>query len=353
MPRDTKTQERVRKLLDLLRNKRSLLIVMQDNPDPDSIASAAALRRLAHAAGDVHCTISYGGVIGRSENKALADYLGLNFRPIEDIDPAKYDAVALVDTQPRTGNNSLPETIVPDIVIDHHPLQPATRGVYFADVRSKYGALSTMLFEYLAEAGITPEPPLATALLYAIRTDTQDLGRNTFQTDITATETLYPLANARMLGEIQRGAVGVDYFRTLATAFEEATIQGRCIFALLDEVENPDIVAELADLFLRYEEADWSLCSGFWQDKAWLSLRSTRTELNAADTARHVVSGLGTGGGHPTAAAGQVPLEKGTKAERTRIQKQIRERFLGKLGEQHHRPKKLLSPRGRGTSRAP
>ena len=36
-------------------------------------------------------------------------------RSIEEIDLEKYDAVALVDTQPRAGNNSLPDTRPPDI----------------------------------------------------------------------------------------------------------------------------------------------------------------------------------------------------------------------------------------------
>jgi nanoRNase/pAp phosphatase (c-di-AMP/oligoRNAs hydrolase) len=350
---NAKTPDKVKKLLELLRGKRSLLIVMQDNPDPDSIASAASLRRIAHTAGDVQCSITYGGVIGRSENKAVADYLGLNFRPIENIDPTKFDAVALVDTQPRTGNNSLPETVTPDIVIDHHPLQPATRGATFTDVRSKYGALSTILFEYLVEAGITPDPPLATALLYAIRTDTQDLGRKAVQADIRATETLYPLANARMLGEIQRGAVDLDYFRTMATALHEARVQGRCLFVLLDEVPNPDIVAELADMFLRYDGVDWTLCGGFWQDKAWLSLRTSQTAVDAADVIRRIVEGMGTGGGHPMASAGQVPIESNSQAERTRIKGEVRERFLREVGESGERPKKLLRSRAARPKRSP
>lgn len=344
MPTATKSTEKVKKLLEHLRNQRSLLIVMQDNPDPDSIASAAALRRLAHTAGDVQCSITYGGVIGRSENKALADYLGLNFRPIDGIDLAKFDAIALVDTQPGTGNNSLPDDVSPDIVLDHHPPQPSIRRVEYADVRSKYGALSTMLLEYLIAADITPEPPLATALLYAIRTDTQDFHRNATQADITAAELLYPLANARMLGEIQRGAIGVGYFRALAKALEEASVTERAIFALLGEVENPDIVSELADLFSRYEKADWSLCGGACQGKVWLSVRTTKAEASAADIARRIVSGIGTGGGHAMAAAGQVPLDKGTRAERARIQKEIQERFLRAIGEHRSRPKKLLRP---------
>jgi len=45
--------------------KTYLLIVMQDNPDPDSIAAAVALRRLANSLADLQCSIACGGTIGR------------------------------------------------------------------------------------------------------------------------------------------------------------------------------------------------------------------------------------------------------------------------------------------------
>ena len=98
---NSKSTTKAARLVELLRGKRSLLIVMQDNPDPDSIAAAAALRRIANTLTDVQFSIAYGGVIGRAENRAVAGYLGLNFRPIEEVDLEKYDVVALVDTQPR------------------------------------------------------------------------------------------------------------------------------------------------------------------------------------------------------------------------------------------------------------
>ena len=121
-----KSEHKVDDLREVLRGKRSLLIVMQDNPDPDSIAAAAALRRIANSLESVQCSIAYGGVIGRAENQALANYLGLNFRRWEQIDPTRYDVIALVDTQPQTGNNCLPKELKPDIVLDHHPWREQT-----------------------------------------------------------------------------------------------------------------------------------------------------------------------------------------------------------------------------------
>ena len=55
-----RTADRFPKLAKLLADNRTLLIVMQDNPDPDAIASAVALRGIARKAG-VRCTIVHGG----------------------------------------------------------------------------------------------------------------------------------------------------------------------------------------------------------------------------------------------------------------------------------------------------
>jgi nanoRNase/pAp phosphatase (c-di-AMP/oligoRNAs hydrolase) len=338
-----KSNEKIKKLLELLKDWRALLIVMQDNPDPDSIASAAALRRIANKQGDVQCSISYGGVIGRAENRALVEYVGLNFRPIGEIDFKKFDAIALVDTQPNTGNNSLPPEILPQIVLDHHPLQPDTRKILFTDVRSKYGALSTILYEYLTEAGITPDPPLATALLYAIRSDTQDLGPKAIQADVAAAETLFTLANTRMLSAIQRRNVPQEYFQNLADSLKNARVVGPCITAGVGQVSNPDMIAEMADLLLRHDGVNWVMCYGCYRDKCWISLRTSQTEIHAGELMKRLIARLGTGGGHETSAGGQVPLTKGTQTERETVQKMIRERLLRALRVEQYKPKKLVS----------
>ncbi len=339
---NTKSAEKAAKLVELLRGKRSLLIVMQDNPDPDSIAAAAALRRIANTLSDVQCSIAYGGVIGRGENRAVCGYLGLNFRAMDEVDPSKFDTIALVDTQPAAGNNSLPAGRLPDIVLDHHPLRNETRGVAFTDVRRRYGAVSTILVEYLGELGITPDPPLATALLYAIRSDTQDLGTEAVQADIDAAEALYPLANTRMLSAIQRGRVPRAYYRSLATALDNARVHGNSIVADLEDVDNPDMMGEMADLFLRHEGIEWVLCFGVHDAKLLLSLRTSQSGRRAGEVMKRIVSRIGTGGGHATAAGGQVPLKKGTRAEREHRHRTIRDRFLREAGVPNERSRKLL-----------
>ena len=329
-----KTGSKVQRLTELFTGRGYLLIVMQDNPDPDSLAAAMALRRLAKSLANLNVSIACGGTVGRGENRALVKYLGINLRPPAEVDYDKFDLVAMVDTQPGTGNNSLPPTIEPEIVIDHHPIRRQTRTITFTDIRSGYGATSTILVEYLIEAGITPDTPLATALLYGIRSDTQDLGRESSRFDIEAIEFLYPYANKRMLGVIQRGKVPRIYYQMLANALRNARVLGPAIITNLGEIDNPDMIAEVADLLLREDETTWTMCTGFWNDKLLISVR-TSEESNLAEKAiKHVVARRGTGGGHMTYAGGQIPLLNRTKGGRERLVRDVQRKFVAAIGAQ-------------------
>ena len=332
MRKSNKTSERLSRLAELLRGRQSMLIVMQDNPDPDAIAAAVALRELANRLGGVACSIAHGGTIGRAENRELVQYLGLNLRRLPDLYPGDFDLVALVDTQPGTGNNSLPPGFVPHIVIDHHPFRRATRGVPLTDVRGRYGATSTILWEYLVEAHITPDVPLATALLYGIGSDTQDLGREATQADLRAHEALFPLANKRMLGQIQRGQVPDAYYQMLLKGLTGALLCGNAIVSGLGDVDNPDMVGEVADLLLRHERAQWSLCYGFHEGQTLFSIRTIDGARRADEVAHHVASHVGTSGGHAAMAGGQIPLRTDSPRRRTRLERLIRDRFFAVLG---------------------
>jgi nanoRNase/pAp phosphatase (c-di-AMP/oligoRNAs hydrolase) len=342
MKHHLKTQLRVQKLGELLKGKNNLLIVMQDNPDPDSIAAATALRKLANSMGEVQCSIAHGGTVGRGENRALVKYLGLNLRPCSDIEFDKFDLLAMVDTQPGAGNNSLPANAVPDIVIDHHALRRATRSAQLIDIRRAYGATATILFDYLLEAGITPDAPLATALLYGIRSDTQELGREGSRADIKAMGLLFPMANKRMLGEIQRGSVQRAYFQMLAEALRNARVYGNCIITELGRTENPDMIGEVADLLERDEDAMWAMCSGFFGDKLLISIRTSQEGKQADEIMRQIVARRGTGGGHQTYAGGQIPLQTRTDAERTKLEKLIEQKFLKAVGADSEHCSKLI-----------
>jgi nanoRNase/pAp phosphatase (c-di-AMP/oligoRNAs hydrolase) len=199
-------------------------------------------------------------------------------------------------------------------------------------VRSNYGACSTILFEYLREASLEIDMPLATALMYAIRSDTQDLGSEACKSDIAAIQALYPLANLKMLSDIQRGRVERGYFKMLSIALNNATACEKCIISNLGEIDNADMIAEVADMLLRDDKAVWTLCYGFHNDKMLLSIRNSEAGKKAGEVMRKIVSRIGTGGGHDKMAGGQISLEKKDAKNREKIEETVRKRFHKHIG---------------------
>lgn len=337
-----KAKTKIEQLKAVLGGHKTMLIVMQDNPDPDSIAAAVALRKLANTLAEVQCSIAHGGTVGRGENRALVKYLGLNLRQIDQLDLTGFELFAMVDTQPGTGNNALPDAIESDIVIDHHSRRERTRHSRFTDIRSHYGATVTILYEYFKAAGIKIDTPLATAMLYAIRSDTQDLGRDASRFDIEALTKLFTAANLRMLSAIQRGKVQRDYFQMLSDALKQARVFNNAIVTNLGAIENPDMIAEVADLLLRDDLTDWVMVYGLCQDTLRLSLRTEQEKLHADKVMHRIVARKGTGGGHPSYAGGQIGTKDLTARQIERLEKLITSRFLKAVVAEPAKPQGLI-----------
>jgi len=141
-------QKKIKILEGLLADKRKLLIVLHDNPDPDAIASGMALGHLVKTTFNTNYKIVYGGIIGRAENVSMVNELKIPLVRAEKIRFHRYPVTALVDTQYKTGNNSLPDSIFPDIVIDHHPKR-MKRESAFQIIDSSAGVNCTILVEFL------------------------------------------------------------------------------------------------------------------------------------------------------------------------------------------------------------
>ncbi len=303
------------------------LVLTHDNPDPDALAAAAALAILLREGFSRRCTVAYGGIIGRAENRQMVKTLRLKPSHVKRIAWARYKHYALVDCQPGTGNNPFPEELAPDVVVDHHPLRRATRGAAFTDVRTHYGATATILAEYLLASGIEVDKDLATALVYAIRSETQDFGRRYSEHDKAAYDRLHPLADIRALARIQQPSLPLSYFRTLRRAVANIETVDSLVVSHLGTVEQPDIIPEIADLLLRIEGKTWSLTSGGFEDRLHLSMRTTNPRADAGRLMRRLLGRRGRGGGHGMIAGGWVPLGRGADGSASELHRQVAERL--------------------------
>jgi nanoRNase/pAp phosphatase (c-di-AMP/oligoRNAs hydrolase) len=324
--------------------RRRWLILTHDNPDPDALASAAALCLLLKRRYQASATIGYGGIIGRAENLEMVRALRLRLSRVRHLGWKNYRHFALVDTQPRTGNNQLPAEVVPDVVIDHHPQRKESLRAAFADIRPGYGATASILAEYLLASGIVPTSHLATALIYAIRTETQDFRREGQSADRELYDYLYPMVNKRALGRIQHPNLPTSYFRTLHQALESMQGVDNVILCHLPETPTPDNVPQIADLLLRTEGKTWALATGPYEDRIWLALRTTNPRADAGRAMRRMLGHKGKGGGHGTMAGGWIPLDRAE--DLAAQQRRLSERLLRILGKDPQRlaPIRLLEP---------
>lgn len=317
-------------LLQALEGPAPLVILPHDNPDPDALASAAALKFLVRELMGKEATIAQGGIVGRAENRAMLTYLKIDLEPVGELSFEGDVQVALVDTQPGRTNNSLPAGRIPTVVIDHHPAYDRYEGVPFLDLRENYGATSTILTEYVRESRLEIESKIATALFYGIMAETQDLGRESTPADIAAAQFLYPYANKRRLGKIENARVPREYFAAFHEAIERAQIYDHVVVSVLPEVQYPDMVAEVADFLLRLDEVDWACAIGRYKDYLHVSLRTTEREVNAGDVLQQVL-GSRWAGGHDMIAGGRTRIA-GTGPEAiAHAADQVRTRLLATL----------------------
>ena len=327
-------------LLKTVRGAESALIVTHDYPDPDAIGSAVALAFLLNRRLGLKTTLAHGGIIGRAENKAMVRLLSIEMSPLYEVDPEQYDVVALVDAQPGAGNLVLPAGLAPTVVIDHHSEATSNLdGVPFVDIRPGYGATSTVPPGYLRAAGLVPDGRTPTALFYGIKSDTMGLARAATDADVDAYLYLLPLADTKILAQIETAQVPLDYFRAFERALEHTYIYDDVVVCNLGPMDWPDLAAEMADFLLRWEGAYWVFCTGLYDEEIVVSVRTNEIEANAGRVVQDVVDGLGTGGGHGLMAGGRVPLDD--KSPRG-LARQLRDRFLEHLGKEEVPREKLV-----------
>jgi len=321
------SQAKLEELLELVKGSDPLLILTHDNPDPDAISAAACLQYIISKKLPARVRIGYGGIVGRAENRRMLRLLRIHTSRLTEARIRKYKSIVLVDTQPLTGNNSLSRRMQVKAVIDHHPQRKSTHAALL-DIRPDYGAVATILAEYLFASGLDIPTNLATALFYGIASETQDLGREVSEADTAAYLRLFPRANKRLLAKIRRPVVKRDHFAYMARSITNAVTYKHTIASNLGRVHNPDVVAQVAEMLLTLERMTWSAATGRYKDTLLVSVRTTRAKGRAGTVARRIVGAGGTAGGHDTVAGGQLDCEDKTDRQCGEMEERVIEAFF-------------------------
>ena len=290
-------------LLDMFAKEQRWCILI--NADPDALASALALKRImAHRVEDA--AIARVNTVTRPDNLEMISSLRIPVRKLTPTLAAQYDQFALVDSQPHHH----PEFACRDIAIciDHHPVseEHPVRAAY-ADIATGYGAVATRMTEYLYNLKIRPGMLLATALLYAIKADTQSFARPFADVDIRAFQYLSRFANQPLLRKIYRSEFRPEWLSQIPRALERMRRIGRGVYCYLGEMRDADVLVVLADFFLRIQGVGSVLVCGQVGDTAICVFRGDGLRRDMGRAAARLFGDLGSAGGHKSMARAEFP----------------------------------------------
>jgi len=293
--------EKLRRFYDQFSSNDHVLILI--NADPDAIACAMAVKRLLwrKVAG---ITISNINVIKRPDNLAMIRLLGVNLVHVDEIDENEFSKTVIVDSQPD--HNESFARFRSDVIIDHHP----DTGVKapFLDIRPNYGAVASIMTEYLRASKIKPSAKLATGLFLAIKTDTSNFEQQTQMEDIKAFHFLFKFANIHLARKIEQAELRFDFLKYFETALQNRRIRKGKVFVYLGTVVNPDVCVLIADFFMRVNSVTWTIISGIYEKKLIVIFRNDGIRRDAGKVAQKSFGLFGSAGGHKSMARAEMPV---------------------------------------------
>jgi nanoRNase/pAp phosphatase (c-di-AMP/oligoRNAs hydrolase) len=301
---------RVDTLMAMARGKRAPVILMYADPDPDAVGAALGLATIWRQVGTTPI-IRYTGEAHRYQNKLLISYLKQEIAPLEASELIHADLVAVVDAQPGFWRELPPKA---DVVIDHHPRREDTVAT-FVDLRESYGSTSTILTEYLIDADIPVNRKLATALLYGIVTDTDDLKRNASSADIRAFDLLHDRADRHFIARLEKSQVPMSMLDYIAWGISHRVVYGEMVLIHFGKVPSADVCVQVADLILLTCGITWVVCAGVVEGTLVVVFRGDGHRHDVGKRATLGFGKIGSAGGHRTMGRAEVPLHEASIAD--------------------------------------
>ncbi|MEM1012541.1 MAG: DHH family phosphoesterase [Planctomycetota bacterium] len=339
-------------LIKALAGKRNILITGHRNPDPDALGASAALQHLLserlpdlpRSGGRPQLVVSHTGITPGGVNAPFVENAPLNLAPWDDARLSEsdgadaYDAVILVDAQPSFPGSPLPSGVVPTAIVDHHSARGRRPSAPFVDIRPDVGATTSIVFSYMMELDVDPDPALAAMMLHAIETDLAGAAGQPDGLDNAALAALTVRADTRQLYRMRHVELPQHYFVGYADALADARLYGRVLVSNLGKIRYTEKPAVIADFLLRFAGADYAVVTALFGDdgdghpeRLVLSVRAGRLDLSAGEMLRRAMADFGEGGGHRTKAGGFVLFDNGSQTEIERVRLQLRRRILESL----------------------
>jgi nanoRNase/pAp phosphatase (c-di-AMP/oligoRNAs hydrolase) len=299
------TRARVQQYQRYFSDADRVLILLHNEPDPDALAAGLALRNVLRRTRTTAIIAAMQGVT-RPENLRMADLLDIQVEPIRPDEFSGFDRIATVDVQPHYFGGLLPRV---DLVVDHHPEQPGYTTV-FKDIRADYGSTCTILTEHLRAVDVNISERTATAMLYAIKSDTLFFARQTNRVDLEAFTFLYPLADPALIRKMEGAEITVERLEHVTRALAASRLRNQVFSAFLGETTREDFIPYTADFLLQVEDVKWTIVSGVVGGTLIVSVRNLGYSRNAGEFVKANFGDIGSAGGHRSMAKAVVPLDR-------------------------------------------
>ncbi len=297
------TRARVQQYQRYLADADRILILLHNEPDPDAMASGLALRTVLHRTRTTAVIAALEGVT-RPENMRMVNLLDIHVETIAPESIQEFDRVCMVDVQPHY----FPGLDRVDLVIDHHPEQHGYNAV-FKDIREDFGSTCTILTEHLRAIDASISERTATAMLYAIKSDTLFFNRQANRCDIDAFSYLYPLADANLIRKMEGAEITMERLQLITRATRQGRMVEQVFSVFLGDVPRDDAIPYVADFFLQLENVRWTLVSGVVNGTFVMSVRNLGYTKNAGDFVRRYFVDIGSAGGHRAMAKAVIALD--------------------------------------------
>src|SRR5712692_3830449 len=297
------TRARVQQYQRYFSDADRVLIMLHNDPDPDAMASGLALRNVLRRNKNTAIIGAIQGVT-RPENLRMVNLLDIHVEAITPESLKEYERLAMVDVQPHYFGGLIDRV---DLVIDHHPEQPGYMAV-FKDVRPDYGSTSTILTEHLRAVDVNISERTATAMLYAIKSDTLFFNRSTNRVDLEAFSYLYPLSDAALIRKMEGAEITLERLDYVVKAFKDGTLAEQVFCAFLGPSAREDFIPYVADFFLQLEDVKWTVIAGIVNESLVVSVRNLGYTKNAGEFVRRFFADIGSAGGHRAMAKAVVPM---------------------------------------------
>jgi nanoRNase/pAp phosphatase (c-di-AMP/oligoRNAs hydrolase) len=294
------------RLVAILKDAPDEIFIQPHNvPDPDAISSSLALYYLLTQRGLQKVKIVYDQEIEKVNSLRMLELFQVPMiRAADAYTLGAEDWAVLVDAQ--KGNANITDLPTEEVAaIDHHEYA-GDQGYRFQDIRPEVGSCSAIMAEYFFENNISPPRAVATALLYGIFMDTDNLTRGTSSLDIDMFYKLYGLSDISGIVELRGNEISAADLNLYAEAFRTVEIYDELGFLKLAST-NDSLLGAAGDIVVSVSGVNIVVAYASRETGIKLSVRSTSPLVKASDLVRRLVEGIGVGGGHNRMAGGFIP----------------------------------------------